>query len=474
MHVAAAAAAAFHGGTPPPPPPLPPPPPPPPPPLSRSPLRPPRPAPPGARHFARPRPRPGAAAVVACRGPFTSGNAHFLRAKRTEARFRFFRLLFLLFLADASAGKIDRVYRASEALVGVSRGDMSGSICAPQDRHRTSVGTCTCMRARACSSEPALGLGRPAARADGRRASAEAHRARARHPTRGPRAHRNGRAATAAAAGAAAAAAAAAVAPAAAAALAAAMVLPKGAKMLQYVNWRMRVTVTDGRQLVGKFMAFDKHMNLVLGETEEFRKLPPPKGSAEPREVKRVLGLLLLRGEEIVSLAVESPPVQQAKKTVVPPGAGSGKAAGRGVAPVGAGQAPAGLAGPVRGLGGPAPAAMQPQVRPRSAAGRARPARAHPAAGRGAKRRKLTRSGARLHLRRPLARRWRTGVVCPPRACPRRGCPACLLQVRMPELKPTLTFRAGAARNHCEDACTNTCAMGRRACCRPLPCQGRP
>ena len=109
---------------------------------------------------------PGAAAAIACCGPFTSGNAHFLRAKRTEERFRFFVSLFLLFLADASAGKIDRVYRASEALVGVSRGDMSGSICAPQDRHRTSVGlarlvtthtsqTCTCMRARACSREPA-------------------------------------------------------------------------------------------------------------------------------------------------------------------------------------------------------------------------------------------------------------------------------------------------------------------------------
>ena len=141
MHVAAAAAAAFHGGAPPPP---------------SSPSRPrphpipsTSPAPPCGRLARRPLARatlrararaPGAAAAVACRGPFTSGNAHFLRAKRTEARFRFFRLAFLFFLADASAGKIDRVYRASEALVGVSRGDMSGSICAPQDWHRISVG----------------------------------------------------------------------------------------------------------------------------------------------------------------------------------------------------------------------------------------------------------------------------------------------------------------------------------------------
>ncbi len=44
----------------------------------------------------------------------------------------------------------------------------------------------------------------------------------------------------------------------------------------------MRVTINDGRTLVGTFMAFDKHLNVVVSETEEYRTIKPKKqGIAE-------------------------------------------------------------------------------------------------------------------------------------------------------------------------------------------------
>ena len=91
------------------------------------------------------------------------------------------------------------------------------------------------------------------------------------------------------------------------------MPVTRTSKMLAYVNYRMRVTIADGRQIVGRFMAFDRHMNLVLSDAEEFRKLPPKKGlSEEERQTRRVLGFVLLRGEEVVSLTVEGPPPSRA------------------------------------------------------------------------------------------------------------------------------------------------------------------
>ncbi|KAI9865984.1 MAG: hypothetical protein M1813_001951 [Trichoglossum hirsutum] len=149
----------------------------------------------------------------------------------------------------------------------------------------------------------------------------------------------------------------------------------KQGKMANLINYRMRVTLNDGRQMTGQMLAFDKHMNLVLADTEEFRRVKrkPAKtaaqsapGGAPPAlietEEKRTLGLTIVRGTHIISLSIESPPPADpsARLGTSVPGAAAGAApptlaVGPGVSrPAGRGL-PIGLSGPAAGVGGPPP-----------------------------------------------------------------------------------------------------------------------
>ncbi|PRQ72260.1 Like-Sm (LSM) domain-containing protein [Rhodotorula toruloides] len=114
----------------------------------------------------------------------------------------------------------------------------------------------------------------------------------------------------------------------------------KGGKLTAIINYRVRVVLNDSRALVGQLLAFDKHMNLVLAECDEFRRVKR-RGQAvkaaeedeEEDEMKRTLGLVILRGETIVTLSVEGPPPAIDDKNIpgLTLGPGFGAPAGRGM-----------------------------------------------------------------------------------------------------------------------------------------------
>ncbi|GAB7359396.1 hypothetical protein MBLNU230_g6045t1 [Neophaeotheca triangularis] len=138
----------------------------------------------------------------------------------------------------------------------------------------------------------------------------------------------------------------------------------KQGKMQGFIDYRMKATLNDGRRLVGQMLAFDKHMNLVLADCDEFRTVrrkakvaPGQPQSTTVTEEKRALGLAIVRGAHVVSCSVEGPPPpdpsarlataggQGGGSNAMPAGTGISRPAGRGAGP--------GLQGPAAGVGAP-------------------------------------------------------------------------------------------------------------------------
>uniref|UniRef100_A0A7S4W8A1 Sm protein B n=1 Tax=Alexandrium monilatum TaxID=311494 RepID=A0A7S4W8A1_9DINO len=97
-------------------------------------------------------------------------------------------------------------------------------------------------------------------------------------------------------------------------------------KLSQFFNWRVSATLVDGRVLVGTLMAVDRHVNLVLCNTEEYRKYKV-KGHPEGKELKRMLGLVVARGRNVLYVQPEALQKEELVETDKPQKKAAAKAA---------------------------------------------------------------------------------------------------------------------------------------------------
>lgn len=90
--------------------------------------------------------------------------------------------------------------------------------------------------------------------------------------------------------------------------------------MSDLINYRLKVSIVDNRNFIGTLLAFDKHMNMVLSDCEETRvpkkALKAVKKEENVTELKRNLGLIILRGDQIVNMTIQSEPLTSLKKRI--------------------------------------------------------------------------------------------------------------------------------------------------------------
>lgn len=101
--------------------------------------------------------------------------------------------------------------------------------------------------------------------------------------------------------------------------------VPKNTRLETLLSYKVRVTTSNNSSFIGTLLSYDKFMNLVLTECEEFRLQSKSKkylkdlknkgvendneiDESKIKEQKRLLGLVILRGENIISIVAESAP----------------------------------------------------------------------------------------------------------------------------------------------------------------------
>jgi len=65
----------------------------------------------------------------------------------------------------------------------------------------------------------------------------------------------------------------------------------------KFINKRINIVTKNYDRINGRLLAYDKFMNLILSDVEEYAK-----DKKNSQEIKRVLGLMVLRGSEIIYL----------------------------------------------------------------------------------------------------------------------------------------------------------------------------
>ncbi len=75
------------------------------------------------------------------------------------------------------------------------------------------------------------------------------------------------------------------------------MAAPPSQLLERLTNTRVTLELKDGRTISGRLLGNDEHLNLVLDEVEE--RTP---------DLTRHLGLIVLRGSNVVSLSAVGPP----------------------------------------------------------------------------------------------------------------------------------------------------------------------
>lgn len=65
----------------------------------------------------------------------------------------------------------------------------------------------------------------------------------------------------------------------------------------RFKDKKIKLTMKDKRTYTGMLLSFDNDMNLILGNTEEYRKYSQRKGG-----ISRTLGLCLFRGSNVTNI----------------------------------------------------------------------------------------------------------------------------------------------------------------------------